>query len=207
MKRTLPKAGVFSRLVIAACLSLMAACSPERAEPEPPLETDDTPGAETTDAPSDELAGDSAAAADEVDETTPTPPAAMGLDRPLEELTLTEGQWFMKEGEALFGPPESEATFTIGCDRGSGEFIMTRSFDIGARDEVQLGLHAGGASAIDTWRDAGDVMPIGMARMDAGNDIFADMEVSDRFAVAAEGERLLVLPVTDGVRGLIASCR
>ena len=85
--------------------------------------------------------------------------------------------------------------------------MMTRAFDIGARDEVRFGLYADGASAIGTWRDAGDIMPLGMARMDAANDIFADIEAADRFAVGAEGQRLLVMPVTAGVRDLIAGCR
>lgn len=213
MNPIVPKAGVFSRLVIAACLSLMAACSPERAEPEAPPETDaDLEGAnemraETMGAPAESMASDDAPATAETSAATSTPAAAMGPDGPLSEMALTEGEWFMKAGEALFGPPESEATFSIGCDSAAGEFMMTRAFDIGARDEVRFGLYADGASAIGTWRDAGDIMPLGMARMDATNDIFAGIAAAERFAVAAEGQRLLVMPVTDGVRDLIAGCR
>jgi hypothetical protein len=49
-------------------------------------------------------------------------------------------------------------------------------------------------------------MPLGMATLPASSDIFDAIREADRFAVGAAGEHLLVLPVTEGLRQILAAC-
>ena len=208
MKPSVPKSGFLSKIFIAVSLAVMSACSQEAAPaPEDEVEVSDeavetradphaaTSGAEKEGAESARLQG---AASDA---------ATMGPDGKLGDMALTEGEWFLKDGEALFGPPESEATFSIGCDTASGEVMMTRSIHLEPGQEtLPLGLYTETESAEGDWRDAGDVMPLGMATLPASSDIFDAIREADRFAVGAAGEPLLVLPVTEGLRQILAAC-
>ena len=208
MKPSVPKSGFLSKIFIAVSLAVMSACSQEAAPaPEDEVEVSDeavetradphaaTSGAEKEGAESARLQG---AASDA---------ATMGPDGKLGDMALTEGEWFLKDGEALFGPPESEATFSIGCDTASGEVMMTRSIHLEPGQEtLPLGLYTETESAEGDWRDAGDVMPLGMATLPASSDIFDAIREADRFAVGAAGEHLLVLPVTEGLRQILAAC-
>ncbi len=119
---------------------------------------------------------------------------------------LIDGEWFMNGGEAMFGPPESEAIFTIGCDPQAGEIFMTRSIDLTGNRQARLGVFTDEDEARGYWRDAGDVMPIAIARLPSDASIFGDIVSSERFAVAAEGHALLVMPVSEGVRAVIDEC-
>ena len=106
----------------------------------------------------------------------------------------------------MFGPPESEAIFTIGCDTQAGEIIMTRSIDLTGNRQARLGVFTDEGAAGGYWRDAGDVMPIAIARLPMDASVFGDIVSSERFAVAAEGSALLVMPVNEGVRAVIDEC-
>lgn len=84
---------------------------------------------------------------------------------------------------------------------------MTRSIHLEPGQEtLPLGLYTETESAEGDWRDAGDVMPLGMATLPASSDIFDAIREADRFAVGAAGEHLLVLPVTEGLRQILAAC-
>lgn len=207
MKPNVPKSGFFSRIIIAAALSLMAACSPEGAEPETTSERSADPtGAGTAPvdpAASGEIEANEAAEGarvERVDASDLRPAEA------LSELDLTDGDWFMNGGEAMFGPPESEAIFTMGCDPQASEIVMTRSIDVTTDERVRLGVFTKEAQASGYWRDAGDVMPIAMARLAPTEPGLEDMVYSERFAVAAEGHPILVLPVNEAIRAVIDEC-
>lgn len=199
MKPNVPKTGFFSRIIIAAALSLMAACSPESAEPAEPTRTDN--------APVDPAAGETdMGEATEEARVDPVDASDLRPAEALAELALTDGDWFMNSGEAMFGPPESEAVFTMGCDLPAGEIVMTRSIDVTANGRVRLGVYTDQAQASGYWRDAGDVMPIAIARLASSEPGLEDIAYSERFAVAAEGHPRLVLPVNEAVRAVIDEC-
>lgn len=211
MKPSVPKSGFFSRIIIAAALSLMAACSPESADPE--SAPDAAPDA--SDSASAPVEGTQTAETDTSQQQTtdgarPEDYDAKQADlRPGGELAsedFIDGEWFMNGGEAMFGPPESEAIFTIGCDPQAGEIFMTRSIDLTGNRQARLGVFTDEDEASGYWRDAGDVMPIAIARLPSDASIFGDIVSSERFAVAAEGHALLVMPVSEGVRAVIDEC-
>ncbi|QYI99475.1 hypothetical protein KUV46_08905 [Thalassovita mediterranea] len=210
MKPNVPKSGFFSRIIIAAALSLMAACSPESAEPETTPEA--APGTSDPVAPVEESNESEADNAQQQTTDGARPEnysaaeADLAPDGELASLELTDGEWFMNGGEAMFGPPESEAIFTIGCDPQAGEIIMTRSIDLTGNRQARLGVFTDEGAAGGYWRDAGDVMPIAIARLPMDASIFGDIVSSERFAVAAEGSALLVMPVNEGVRAVIDEC-
>lgn len=193
----------------------LAACGEEAPEPsntDTPLTSTDVTG--DADAPEDQpLLEDGTLARDTAQNTPPMPAgyasnaASLAPEAALATLAPSEGEWFMKEDMALFGPPESEAMFTLACEPGSGEIAMTRSLPLEPGETVRLGLYTDDASATGTWQEAGDVMPIAEASLDAGSDVFASMLEAGQFAVAAEGHAMLVMPVTDGVRDTIRACR
>ncbi|RIJ23552.1 hypothetical protein D1224_04620 [Henriciella barbarensis] len=199
MKPNVPKSGFFSRIIIAAALSLMAACSPERAEPAEPTRTDTSP-VDSAAGETDTGEATEEARVELVDASDLRPAEA------LSELDLTDGDWFMNGGEAMFGPPESEAIFTMGCDPQASEIFMTRSIDVTADGRVRLGVFTKEAQASGYWRDADDVMPIAMARLASSEPGLEEIAYSERFAVAAEGRPLLVLPVNEAVRAVIDEC-
>lgn len=217
MKPSVPKSGFLSKIFIGVSLAVMSACSQEAAAPAPAAEDEVEVSDEAVETRADPHAATSGAEKEGA-ESAPgaetarlkgasSDAAAMGPDGKLGDMALTEGEWFMKDGEALFGPPESEATFSIGCDTASGEVMMTRSIHLEPGQEtLPLGLYTDTETAAGDWRDAGDVMPLGMATLPASSGIFDAIREADRFAVGAAGEHLLVLPVTEGLRQILAAC-
>lgn len=131
--------------------------------------------------------------------------AAASTDVDPNSAELTPGEWFVKPDRVMFGPPESEAVFTLACD-GSGNIMMTRAISLQQGEGAEMQLIAGSAKATGTWQDAADVMPIAVASLPASDPVFAAISEADRFAVAADGHPMLVLPVTDGVRGRLEAC-
>lgn len=208
MKPNVPKSGFFSRIIIAAALSLMAACSPQSAEPESTAEQGGQPTNQVNGAIDAPVADTTAETSERQANSKPVETVDSADLRPAEalsELALTDGDWFMNSGEAMFGPPESEAVFTIGCEPQAGEVVMTRSIDVTSA-RVRLGLFTDSQMASGYWRDAGDVMPIAIARLTTDEPGLEDIVYSERFAIAAEGHPLLVLPVNEAVRGVIDEC-
>ncbi len=205
--RLLKPAGLVAALALAS--ASLAACGESAA----PRSNGSAQMAAQPDAPEDKpLLEETRLARDTAQNTVPAPPgyaASAGAAAPdvdLDTLALSEGEWFMKGNKALFGPPESEALFTLACEPGSGEVSMTRSIALEQGETVQLGLHTDTANAAGTWRDAGDVMPIAVASLPASDPVFSSISDAERFAVTADGAPMMVLPVTDGLRATLEAC-
>lgn len=205
--RLLKPAGLVAVMALAS--ASLAACGESAA---PRADTSAQVAAQP-DAPEDQpLLEETGLARDTAQNTTPAPPGyaasagTMAPDADLDTLALSDGEWFMKENKALFGPPESEALFTLACEPGSGEISMTRSIALEHGESVRLGLHTDTTNAAGDWRDAGDVMPIAVASLPASDPVFSSISDAERFAVTADGSPMLVLPVTNGVRATLEAC-
>jgi hypothetical protein len=210
MTDTISRPAVRTGLAALGGLALLAACGNKAAEPdrESSATVEDKITVENTqkvdDQPFSRL--DQRAEAPERLTNHEEPPTTMAADDDLLEMPLSDGQWFIKENQALFGPPVSEAFFTLSCEPG-GEILITRSIALEDDEQRLLRLHTDEASADGMWRDASDVTPLAEARFRTSDDIFEKIVNTSRFAVEAEGERLLVLPVTERVRDTIYNCR
>lgn len=185
----------------------LAACgrdAPEPARNPAPAEQADrasTPDSET-------VAEDAVLASNNAENAAATQArsAAASTDVDPDSAELTQGEWFVKPDRVMFGPPESEAVFTLACD-GSGNIMMTRAITLQQGEGAAMQLIAGSAMASGTWHDAADVMPIAEVSVSASDPVFTAMETADRFAVSAEGHSLLVMPVSGGVKEMIQRCQ
>ena len=136
--------------------------------------------------------------------SAPPPPAADWRDIP-----LTSGDWVYNaqggNSQALFGPANSEALFSVRCDRARRQVILSRA-----------GQTSGDAMSIRTTFGARSLpvtvgtepLPYAAATLSA-NDSFLDSMVFSRgrFTVAVPGTTMLVIPAWPAPARVIEDCR
>lgn len=161
--------------------------------------------------------------AEPVDETEPTPVASEALpeavvDRRLPSRdasptpgsggALAQGQWFAKTERgvpmALFGPPQSEAVFSIRCDEG--ELVFARSV-MARGDSVTMDLEAGGETRTIVATPQQDPLPRVTGSLLA-DDPFVEFlaTTTQPIAVRVGDGPSLRIPPHDHLRELAANC-
>lgn len=135
----------------------------------------------------------------------PSPPAKeeLGPDRAM------AGRWFGKEiagrPAALFGPPETEAQFTIRC---AGEYLVL-SRGIAMREgPVSMALMAGGKQRTVKAQAHEEPRPDIEGRLPADDEFSAILaETSNPVAVRIEDGPALRMPASDVMRDVVRQCR
>ena len=134
----------------------------------------------------------------------PPPPAADWRDIP-----LTQGGWvYSAQGntsQALFGPANSEALFSVRCDRGQRRVILSRAGQTNG-NMMTIRTTSGARSLRAT---AGrEPLPYAAATLPA-TDRFLDSMVFSRgrFTVEVPGAPMLVIPAWPAPARVIEDCR
>ena len=120
----------------------LAACG--RDAPEPAKKSLPTEQADSEPAPVDETLDDDAMLASNRAEgaaSMQAGPAAASTDTDPDTAELSQGEWFVKPDRVMFGPPESEAVFTLACD-GSGNIMMTRAITLQQGEAAEHGFRS-----------------------------------------------------------------
>ncbi len=192
-------------LLIASASALLAACSPS--EPDVPL------------APSDPAAEDSSSpASPQTADTSPETGIQSGnevMDAADESLNVeaalagpaAEGEWIEQPNWTGFGPPASEAVFTIRCGE-YGMVTLTRMVDVDPARPVSGVIATAEQSENGYWKgEDGATMPAAHFESYASSPLFEALASADKFAVLIEGQPDLVLPGSDLISARLESCR
>lgn len=130
-----------------------------------------------------------------------------GLSGHLEEMPLTDGQWFSGNGgAALFGSPQTEPRLSLSCDAGGGEIEFLRAGQLGSHEQLRMGLYTPLGNAPGYLQDAGTVLPQMQVRFPADQPIFEKIAASQRFGFGADGKEPLLMPVTREVKSVLDAC-
>ena len=181
-------------IYLVGCLAL-AAC----AESEPVDETEPTP------VPSEALPADVARPA-ELRGDTGAAGVRGGTDAGSGQ--LAEGQWFAKTERgvpmAMFGPPQSEALFSIRCEES--ELVVARGVTT-EDDTVTMDLTAGGETRTIVATARQDPLPRVTGSL-LENDPFADMlaSVAQPITVRVGDGPSLRIPAHEHLRQVAANC-
>lgn len=179
----------FVALAPAVALAL-SACADEAPPPEAP-ETEaspDTDAGEATDVPSEETA----------------PPAdQLGSDR------VMQGQWFAKTERgapmALFGPPQTEAGFSVRCEGASLVFARGVNVEPGP---VEMRLMAGGETRTITAQARTDPLPQVTGRLPADDPFAATLaQAREPIAVQVGDGASFRMPAHETLREVVGNCR
>lgn len=126
------------------------------------------------------------------------------------DVPQTPGDWFYQPtatgGTARFGPPQSEARFSMTCDRNTRTVSLIRAGSSPVAVQMRIRAETG-----DRLLDAipmGGQMPALVARL-AANDPFLDAIAfsQGRFAVEVQGLEALYLPAWPEISRVIEDCR
>lgn len=127
-----------------------------------------------------------------------------------DERTMASGRWVADElagsPAALFGPPASEAVFSVRCDREARELVFSR----GARrpeGEIEMQLLTEGAERTLVGRSQPEPLPRITARLPA-DDAFADRlaDLAEPLTIRIADEDGLTVPAGEEFRRVVADC-
>ncbi len=170
--------------LLSLSLLLVAACS----------------GAEETAKPDDSIIQD------DLVESDLSPP---GDDGTLGSDAVMQGEWVEKPiagaPAALFGPPESEAVFTVRCEGNVLGFDRAVLVDGGG--QVDMALMAGGESRNVTAAALSGPLPRVTGTLPA-NDPFAEVlaGTNQTIAVSVDGGPAFTMPASPIMRGVVSNC-
>lgn len=152
---------------------------------------------------------DAAGTAPDLRETEDTGEANAPADRRVARAVETEpGEWRYKKSNgypwAGFGPPASEAVFTISCQKGQVVFGHAVDLDGGQADMV---LKADGETAPVKLIDVEGALPMAEGALPA-NSVFIDtlLNTDSAFTVEVEGGKFSLRPAPE-YRQVIRECR
>lgn len=136
---------------------------------------------------------------------TPQPTYANWMDTP-----QTTGDWTYRSASggsiALFGEPQTEARFSMRCDRARGSITLMRAADAGAA--VPMRIRTETADRTLTAQPTGGQLPYVAASVQARDPILDAMALTKgRFAVETQGSETLYLPAWAEVTRVIEDCR
>lgn len=138
------------------------------------------------------------------------PPGPQGDDGVLGSDAVMQGQWFSRQmagnPAALFGPPQSEAGFSVRC--AGDDLVFTRSALVEGGGEVEMELMAGGRTRTIAANAQVDPMPTVTGSL-AASDSFAAVlaETTEPIAVAVAGGPSLRMPAHQYLREVVGNCR
>lgn len=122
---------------------------------------------------------------------------------------VMEGEWFTKRmagaPAALFGPPESEAAFTVRC--AGRDLVFTRGVRIAEGGPVDMTLMAGGETRRIEATAKTDPLPSVTGRMEA-SDPFAQIlgSTTQPIAIAVDNGPTFSMPSSAGMREVVSNC-
>ena len=128
----------------------------------------------------------------------------LGSDRAM------QGRWFADRmagmDAALFGPPESDARFSVRCDEAAGELILTRS-ERARTGSVEMRLMAEGVSRTIRATSTPEPVPTVTGRL-AANDRFTALlaGTDDPIAVVIGDGAPYRMPAAEALRDVVAGC-
>lgn len=122
----------------------------------------------------------------------------------------TSGDWTYRSEPggsiALFGEPQTEARFSMRCERARGSITLMRAAD--ATAPTQLRIRTETADRTLTAQPTGGQLPYIAARVQARDPILDAMALTrGRFAIEAPGSPTLYLPAWGEVTRVIEDCR
>lgn len=137
----------------------------------------------------------------------PPPPPPAAADWP--DLPLSPGQWFYRDepaaSQALFGPPNSEASFVVRCERATRQIVLQRQ-----------GVTTGNTMTIRTSFGARN-FPLSVrteplhyvyTRIGANDPFLDSMAFSrGRFSVQVPGTPMLIIPSWPEPARVVEDCR
>ncbi len=133
------------------------------------------------------------------------PPAENWIDRP-----RTPGDWSYRAesdgGIALYGESASETRFSIDCDRGAGQVVLTRAGQ--AQGQVAMTIRTETTDRTLAARSSGSGQPTVTASVSARDPLLDAMAITrGRFAVEVPGLSTVYLPPWAEVARVIEECR
>ncbi|WP_156320167.1 hypothetical protein [Croceibacterium atlanticum] len=137
-------------------------------------------------------------------DTATTPPEdELGSD------AVMQGEWISKQlagnPAVLFGPPGTEASFSVGCE--DGELVFSRSVLV-EPGETDMRLMAGGEIRTLDGTAQAEPLPRVTARLPAGDPFATILAGLDApFAVSVAGGPSFRMPPSDAFRRVVADCR
>jgi hypothetical protein len=159
-------------------------------------------GDETTLAENDPIAaGDGA--------TPPAPPQGARDDTdPAMGPTAAPGGWTTKTmagaPAALFGPPDSEAAFSVRCEDGT--LVLSRSVLL-PEGEASMTVAAGGETRTLAASSSPDPMPSVTARLPGADPFIGQLaDATGAISVTVGGERTLEVPSAPAFRQVVGGC-
>lgn len=176
------------RLALLLSIAITVGCVPQRETPAPAPQPQQRP---VTPAP----------------RPAPPPPPPAAAD--WRDLPLTPGSWFYRDegtaSAAVFGPPNSEASFIVRCDRAARQVTLSRE---GATNggNMTIRTSAGARNLLVSART--DPLPYVSGNLPA-NDRFLDSIAFSRgrFTVEVPGTPMLVLPAWAEPSRVVEDCR
>ncbi len=155
-------------------------------------------------------AGEESRLAGDAGGPAPAGPAQTSPAPELENAPLAMGSWFFRErdGEAaaLFGPPASEAVFTIRCDAQAGQVHFLRSGRL-EDDAATMRLVADDGSVTLDARRSGTQLPQVESVLTAGAPFVRTLaRETARLGVAIGEESLLVMPGDAAIGRALGGC-
>lgn len=129
-----------------------------------------------------------------------TPSSASGSD----------AQWFSKpvagDPAALYGPPNTEARFSIRCDAAADQLVLTRSMRVMNDAVLDMVVDTGSAQGSLTATSRLGPMPRVTARMTATDKLAAAlMDAKGEISITVDGDTLRI-PADPAMRSVIETC-
>jgi hypothetical protein len=132
---------------------------------------------------------------------TPVPTYSSWMDVP-----ATPGDWYYQAGAARFGPPQSEASLVLRCDRAAGAVEIARSGQAAA--PLQMVIRTEAIERGVAASPAGSELPAIVGRVPARDPLLDAMAFSKgRFAIEVAGLPTLYVPSYPEVTRVIEDCR
>ncbi len=152
-----------------------------------------------------EEAGEEQAASAPEPVLTPAPTATAAPDG----TALVDGTWNIGEDasgvRALYGPPNTEATLALTCDRGSHAMVITLASTAAAPEAWRL--DAGGEAARIDMAPTGGELPQVSAQLDQGLAIIHALAEQGRvFRLTSPAGQPFQFPTHPGIRRVIDTC-
>lgn len=193
-------------LLIVSAAALLTACGPGEPTPEE-IAMANQSGSEAADPMPDETSP--APEATSPSETYPEPDESstgLNIEAALAK-PAADGKWFEQPNWTGFGPPASEAVFTIRCG-DYGMVNLTRMVDVDPNAPVPGAIAAGDQVEEGYWTGEDDAeIPAAHFETFSDTPIFEQMASADKFAVLVEGQPDLVLPGSAAIKARTEGCR
>jgi len=139
----------------------------------------------------------------------PAPPAPPPPRADWRDVPLTAGNWYYRnEGtvtQAAFGPPQSEASFVVRCDRARRQVTLSRA---GIMAENMMTVRTSNGARNFPLSVQAEPLPYMYASLAASDRFLDGMAFSrGRFTVEVPGTAMLVLPAWPEPARVIEDCR